>query len=66
MIFKPVKIPTDSPEFDAVEKNVKERLDFFINNKGTHSVDYFHKKLGKVMWDKVGMSRNEKAPQRSH
>ncbi len=54
------KIPTDSPEFEAVEKNVKERLDFFINNKGTHSVDYFHKKLGKVMWDKVGMSRNEK------
>lgn len=53
-------IPTDSPEFEAVEKNVKERLDFFINNKGTHSVDYFHKKLGKVMWDKVGMSRNEK------
>jgi succinate dehydrogenase / fumarate reductase flavoprotein subunit len=54
------KIPTDSPEFEAVEKNVKERLDFFISNKGTHSVDYFHKKLGKVMWDKVGMSRNEK------
>ena len=53
-------IPTDSPEFDAVEKSVKERLEYFINNKGTHSVDYFHKKLGKVMWDKVGMSRNEK------
>jgi len=53
-------IPTDTPEFDEVEKSVKERLDFFINNKGTHSVDYFHKKLGNVMWDKVGMSRNEK------
>jgi succinate dehydrogenase / fumarate reductase flavoprotein subunit len=52
-------IPTDSPEFEEVEKNVKERLDFFINNKGTHSVDHYHKKLGKVMWDKVGMSRNE-------
>jgi len=53
-------IPTDTPEFDEVEKTVKERLDFFINNEGTHSVDYFHKKLGKVMWDKVGMARNEK------
>jgi len=53
-------IPTDTAEFDEVEKEVKERLDFFINNKGTHSVDYFHKKLGKVMWDKVGMARNEK------
>ncbi|WP_457616620.1 fumarate reductase/succinate dehydrogenase flavoprotein subunit [Lutibacter sp.] len=54
------KIPTDAPEFDDVEKEVKERLEFFINNKGTHSVDYFHKKLGKVMWNKVGMARNEK------
>ena len=52
-------IPTDSPEFDAVEKEVRERLDFFVNNNGTHSVDYYHKKLGKIMWDKVGMSRNE-------
>ncbi|MDP3314357.1 fumarate reductase/succinate dehydrogenase flavoprotein subunit [Lutibacter sp.] len=54
------KIPTNSPEFDEVEKSVKDQLEFFINNKGTHSVDYFHKKLGQVMWDKVGMARNEK------
>jgi succinate dehydrogenase / fumarate reductase flavoprotein subunit len=54
------KIPTDSPEFDEVEKDVKERLEFFINNNGTHTVDYYHKRLGKVMWDKVGMARNEK------
>jgi succinate dehydrogenase / fumarate reductase flavoprotein subunit len=54
------KIPTDSPEFDEVEKSVKDQLEFFINNKGTHSVDYYHKKLGLVMWNKVGMARNEK------
>jgi len=54
------KIPTDGPEFDEVEKSVKDQLDFFINNKGTHTVDYFHKKLGLVMWNKVGMARNEK------
>ncbi|MDD3721140.1 MAG: fumarate reductase/succinate dehydrogenase flavoprotein subunit [Lutibacter sp.] len=54
------KISTDSPEFDAAEKEIKDKLDFFINNKGTNSVDYYHKKLGKVMWDKVGMARNEK------
>ncbi len=54
------KIPTNTPEFDEAEKDVKERLNFFINNKGEHSVDYYHKKLGKIMWDKVGMSRNEK------
>ncbi|WP_372937566.1 fumarate reductase/succinate dehydrogenase flavoprotein subunit, partial [Seonamhaeicola sp.] len=54
------EIPTDSPEFAEAEKDVKERIDFFMNNNGSKSVDYFHKKLGKVMWDKVGMARNEK------
>src|SRR5690606_23262825 len=54
------KIPTNTPEFDEAENDVKERLNFFINNNGEHSVDYYHKKLGKIMWDKVGMSRNEK------
>ncbi|WP_288955468.1 fumarate reductase/succinate dehydrogenase flavoprotein subunit [uncultured Polaribacter sp.] len=53
------KIPTDTPEFDEAEKSVKDSIDFFINNKGTNSVDYYHKKLGKIMWDKCGMSRNE-------
>jgi len=52
-------IPTDTKEFDEAEKEVTERLSFFINNKGTKSVDHFHKRLGKVMWDKVGMARNE-------
>jgi succinate dehydrogenase / fumarate reductase flavoprotein subunit len=53
-------ISIDSPEFDAAEKEVKDRLEAFVNNEGTHSVDYYHKKLGKIMWDKCGMSRNEK------
>jgi succinate dehydrogenase / fumarate reductase flavoprotein subunit len=54
------KIPTDTPEFEQAEKEVKEKIDFFINNKGSKSVDHFHKRLGKIMWNKVGMSRNEK------
>lgn len=53
------KIPTDSPEFDAAEKEVTDRLERLINIKGTKSVDHFHKELGKVMWDNVGMARNE-------
>ncbi|AOW21356.1 fumarate reductase/succinate dehydrogenase flavoprotein subunit [Urechidicola croceus] len=53
-------ISIDSKEFDDAEKEVKERLDFFINNEGTHSVDYYHKKLGKIMWEKCGMARNKK------
>ncbi|MDP3357822.1 MAG: fumarate reductase/succinate dehydrogenase flavoprotein subunit [Lutibacter sp.] len=54
------KIKTDSPEFDEAEESVKKQLKFFIENKGTHTVDYYHKRLGQVMWDKVGMARNEK------
>ena len=54
------KIPTDTPEFDAVEKDVTDKINFFMNNKGTKSVDHFHKRLGKVMWNKVGMARNAK------
>ncbi|MEC4112720.1 fumarate reductase/succinate dehydrogenase flavoprotein subunit [Myroides pelagicus] len=54
------KIPTDLPEFDEAEKNVRGIIDHLLSNKGTHSVDYFHKKLGKIMWDKVGMARNAK------
>jgi succinate dehydrogenase / fumarate reductase flavoprotein subunit len=53
------KIPTDTPEFEQAEKEVQEKIDFFINNKGSKSVDHFHKRLGKIMWNKVGMSRNE-------
>ncbi len=53
-------IPTDTPEFDEAEREVEERLAHFINNNGTHSVDHFHKQLGKIMWDKCGMARNAK------
>ena len=51
-------ISTELPEFEAAEKNVRDQMNRLINNKGTKSVDHFHKRLGKIMWDKVGMSRN--------
>ncbi len=51
-------IPTDSPEFEAAENEVRERLEKLVNNNGTKSVDHFHKILGKIMWNKVGMARN--------
>lgn len=52
------KINVNSPEFDQTEKEVTDRLKKLFNIKGTKTVDYFHKKLGQVMWDHVGMSRN--------
>ncbi|MBT8385120.1 MAG: FAD-binding protein, partial [Bacteroidia bacterium] len=54
------KIPTNGPEFDEAENEVRAKIDKLINNNGTHSVDYFHKRLGKIMWNKCGMSRNAK------
>ena len=54
------KISTESPEFEKAENSVKEQIDNLIMNSGTKTVDYFHKKLGKIIWNKCGMSRNEK------
>ena len=53
-------ISTETKAFDEAEKLVKADIDKLVNNNGTHSVDYFHKKLGKIMWNKCGMARNEK------
>lgn len=53
------EISTDSPEFEEAEKAVKEQINFFLNNNGSHSVDYYHRKLGKIMWNQVGMARNK-------
>ena len=53
-------ISSETPEFEEAENTVRARLEKFINNKGSKSVDHFHKRLGKVMWNNVGMARNEK------
>ena len=53
-------IDTKLPEFEKAEASVKVQLEAFITNNGSQSVDYYHRKLGKIMWDKCGMSRNEK------
>jgi succinate dehydrogenase / fumarate reductase flavoprotein subunit len=53
-------IPTDHPAFVEAEKTVKSTIDKLMSIKGSKSVDHFHKKLGKIMWDKCGMARNEK------
>lgn len=49
---------TDLPEFDEVENEVRNRLDKLINIQGNQSVESFHRRLGKIMWEYVGMSRN--------
>ena len=54
------RISTDHPAFAEAEKEIKERIDKLLNIKGTKTVDHFHKELGKIMWEKCGMSRDEK------
>ncbi len=51
------KIPVDSPEFKEAEAGVKNIINKLLNSKGTKTVDQYHKELGKIMWDKCGMSR---------
>jgi succinate dehydrogenase / fumarate reductase flavoprotein subunit len=51
-------VATDSPEFEATEKEVRDRIEKLLSTNGTKAVDYYHKRLGKVMWDKCGMARN--------
>ncbi|MAR22068.1 MAG: succinate dehydrogenase flavoprotein subunit [Flavobacteriales bacterium] len=52
-------ISTELPEFVKAEQDVVARIDKILNVKGTKPVDYFHRQLGKIMWEYVGMSRNE-------
>ena len=52
-------ISTELPEFVKAEQDVEARIDKILNIEGKKPVDYFHRQLGKIMWEYVGMSRNE-------
>jgi len=52
-------IPTDTKEFDLAEEKVRSSLSKLLQIQGSKPVDHFHKRLGKIMWDYVGMSRNK-------
>ena len=52
-------LETTHPAFEEAEKKVNNRLQTLMNIKGTKTVESFHKRLGKIIWDKCGMARNE-------
>ncbi len=54
------KMSVESPEFEEAEKNVRSKMDGLLSVRGKATVDSFHKRLGKIMWDHVGMARNKK------
>ena len=51
-------ISTDTPEFAEAEKAVQDRIQKLLNNAGKTPVDDFHRRLGRIMWNECGMSRN--------
>ncbi len=53
------KISADAPEFEAAENAVKKQINDFMSIRGTKTVDYFHKTLGKLLYDYCGLARNE-------
>ena len=57
--IKVTRMSTDKPEFVEAEKKVRDRLEKLMAVKGTKTVDHFHKELGKIMWEHVGMGRTE-------
>ena len=53
---KPISL--DHPAFEETEREVRDRINQLMEVKGSQSVESFHRRLGKIMWDKCGMARN--------
>ena len=54
---------TDHPAFKEAEKQAKDRFSGYLNTKGKRSPDWFHRELGKIIWDKCGMERTREGLQ---
>ena len=57
---KPEMVDVEHPEFIASQNEVDDKVKKLLSIKGNKTVDEIHKKLGRIMWNKVGMARNEK------
>ncbi|WP_027860179.1 fumarate reductase/succinate dehydrogenase flavoprotein subunit [Marmoricola sp. URHB0036] len=53
------KVPEDHPAVVEAQQSVRDRIDRFMNTKGTRSVDSYHRELGNIMWEYCGMERSE-------
>lgn len=56
---KPGAFASDHVDVKAAEKRVRDRVETFLKLNGSKPVDYYHRQLGRLMWDKCGMGRNE-------
>ena len=57
--IRTASIPVTHSAFEETENAVRQRIEKLMSIKGTESVESFHKRLGKIMWEKCGMARNE-------
>jgi succinate dehydrogenase / fumarate reductase flavoprotein subunit len=53
------KVDTSASEFAQAEQFVRDQTRQFLSTNGTRSVDWYHRELGKIMWDHCGMARNK-------
>ncbi|MBW3577035.1 MAG: fumarate reductase/succinate dehydrogenase flavoprotein subunit [Actinobacteria bacterium] len=51
-------VPTDHPEFERSERAIRDQIDRFIALKGTRSAAWFHRELGRIVWEHCGMMRS--------
>ena len=58
-IAKAGTVTTEHPAFAEVESDVKSRIDALLSVNGTESPRSFHKRIGKIIWDKCGMARDK-------
>ena len=63
--IKTSRMSTDLPEFEEAAENVRKKMQNLLNVKGNTPVDTFHKRLGRIMWDYVGMGRNAEGLQKA-
>ncbi len=52
-------VPTDDPAFKEVENEVRDRTNQWLSVKGTKSPEHYHRELGKIVWERIGMARDK-------
>ncbi len=55
----------DHPAFKEAEKQAKDRYSGYLNTKGKRSPDWFHRELGKIIWNQCGMERTKEGLQQA-
>lgn len=55
----------DEPAFKQAEAEVESETKRYISTRGTKTIDYFHRELGKIVWDNIGMSRDKAGLERA-